>query len=271
MSAPRPGGVVVPLVTPLGADGTVDAGDVDRLVGSVAAHVQGLMPCLSTGEGWLLDERQWCDMLDATLAARRGLPVMVGVQTADPEVLLRRAGLAAERGVDAVVAAPQGTGTDSDRVVAHFRRLREVGDVPLFLYNETALSAALMSAATVARVVAECAPVVGIKDSGGDPDRTRELQELLGGLPVFQGWENLLTAVPTDGFIGPLANLEPELCAAVLRTGSRAGQEEVDRISSQHGIFDDEWYRPVKNELVRRGVIGGAHTVAGTARAEVGS
>lgn len=51
-------GVVVPLVTPLGEGGAVVEEDVRRLVESVGDEATGLMPALSSGEGWRLSAEQ---------------------------------------------------------------------------------------------------------------------------------------------------------------------------------------------------------------------
>src|SRR5205807_47731 len=78
MTAPFEG-VVVPLVTPLDANGDVSAAGVERLVGSVRDHAAALMPALSSGEGWRLSEDQWRAMVSRTVAAARGLPVFAGL------------------------------------------------------------------------------------------------------------------------------------------------------------------------------------------------
>ncbi|GGT02356.1 dihydrodipicolinate synthase family protein [Streptomyces cinerochromogenes] len=249
-------GVVVPLVTPLDRQGRVRADDVARLVDSVRAGVTALMPTLSSGEGWLLTEAQWRDMVAATVHCADGLPVIAGVQLPDTAAVVARTRLAAELGADAVaVTTPFGAGVGQEDIVTHYERVLGAGS-PVLVYNEEALSGNRIEAGTLARVC-RLPGVIGVKESSGDPAFTRQLVAAGLGVPVFEGWENLLLQVPgVAGFIGPLANLEPALCAALLRHPTPELQAEVDTACETYGILRDDWYLHVKRALVARGVIG---------------
>jgi 4-hydroxy-tetrahydrodipicolinate synthase len=81
-------------------------------------------------------------------------------------------------------------------------------------------------------------------------------------VPVFQGWEHQIADVPgVQGFVGPLANLEPGTCEEAVTSFSRVSQERVDELSERYDLLADDWYLHVKTELVRRGVIGTALAV----------
>jgi 4-hydroxy-tetrahydrodipicolinate synthase len=256
------GGVIVPLVTPLDAAGEVAVADVARLIGSVRDHVTALMPTLSSGEGWLLTERQWTAMVAATVRHAAGLPVIAGVQLPDTEAVVRRVRAAAGLGADAVaVTTPFRAGVSQKRIVEHFRTVLATG-VPVLLYNEVALSGNHVERDTLLQL-ARLPGVIGIKESSGDPAFTRDLVAAEPGVPVFEGWENLLSqAGGVHGFIGPLANLEPALCADLLREPVAHRQHAVDAACDAYGILRDDWYRWVKHELVARGIIGTAITAA---------
>ena len=77
---PMYGGVMVPLVTPLCGDGSVCPASVERLVASVRPAATGLIPALSSGEGWQLDVAQWRDMVTLTRRFAGGLPVLAGIE-----------------------------------------------------------------------------------------------------------------------------------------------------------------------------------------------
>ena len=259
-------GVVVPLVTPLDRQGRVRGDDVARLIDSVRAEVTALTPTLSSGEGWLLTEAQWRDMVTATVRCADGLPVIAGVQLPGTGAVVARTRLAAELGADAVaVTTPFGAGVGQEDIVTHYEQVLDAGS-PVLVYNEEALSGNRIEAGTLARIC-RLPGVIGLKESSGDPEFTRRLVAAGLEVPVFEGWENLLSQVPgVAGFIGPLANLEPALCTALLRHPTPTLQAEVDKACETYGILRDDWYLHVKRALVARGVIG-TDTTAESARA----
>ncbi|GAA2264766.1 dihydrodipicolinate synthase family protein [Kitasatospora cystarginea] len=265
----RYSGVIAPLVTPLDLSGRVPADDVARLIDSIRTEVTALMPTLSSGEGWLLTERQWRDMVDATVRHAGGLPVIAGVQLPDTKAVVARIRLASELGVDAVaVTTPFGAGIDQDGIVGHYRHVLATG-VPVLLYNEEAVSGNRIEADTLARIC-RLPGVIGIKESSGEAEFTRQLVASNLGVPVFEGWENLLSQVPgVHGFIGPLANLEPALCKALWQRPGPELQAQVDAACEKYGILCDDWYLRVKRELVARGVIGTDATAGGSGAAAV--
>ncbi|MEW1904929.1 MULTISPECIES: dihydrodipicolinate synthase family protein [unclassified Streptomyces] len=254
-------GTIVPLITPLDEHGTVDEQSVARLLDHVRSEVTGLMPALTSGEGWKLDARQWRDVVAYTVRHAGGLPVLAGIQLPDTASVIDRARTAVELGVDAVVVTtPFGADVTQDAIVDHYRAIRAALDVPIFLYNEEALSGNRIEFDTLLRIC-EIPGIVGIKESSGDAAFTRKTTESGTGVPVFEGWENLLADVRgVDGFIGPLANLEPALCNAMLVDPSPERQAELNAVCERYGIFRDDWYRWVKKELHRRGVISSTTT-----------
>jgi 4-hydroxy-tetrahydrodipicolinate synthase len=255
-------GTIVPLVTPLDADGVVERSGVERLVDYVRPAVTGLMPALSSGEGERLTDRQWHDMVEATVACARGLPVLAGILRPRTEQVVELARHARTLGADAVVvSAPFGAGVGQEEIYSHYATVREAVDIPLFVYNEAAKSGNDIELDTLLRIF-RLPGVVGIKESSGDPALTRRIVEADHRVPVFEGWENLLLeATGVAGFIGPLANLEPAVCTAMLTAPSPGRQHEIDVLSKRFGIFEDDWYRHVKAELHARGVIDSAATV----------
>ncbi|MFB7408856.1 dihydrodipicolinate synthase family protein [Streptomyces sp. NPDC056202] len=250
-------GTVVPLITPFDEHGVVDEQSVVRLLDHIRAEVSGFMPALTSGEGWKLDARQWQDVVTYTVRHAGGLPVLAGIQLPDTDAVIDRARTAAAIGADAVVVTtPFGAEVTQDDIVEHYKAIRAALDIPIFLYNEEALSGNRIEFDTLIRICKEIPGIVGIKESSGDAAFTRNMAEAGTGIPVFEGWENLLVdARGIDGFIGPLANLEPSLCNAMLVDPTPDRQAEINTVCERYGVFKDDWYRWVKKELHVRGVI----------------
>jgi 4-hydroxy-tetrahydrodipicolinate synthase len=256
-------GVVVPLVTPVGEDGEIDERGLAALIEYVRPDVAAIMPALSSGEGWKLDERRWHELARLSRLHSGDLPVLLGIQVPDTEEVIRRAKAAQALGVDAiVVTTPFDPDLGQQQILEHYQAIRAAVELPLFLYNEQALSGNRIELETLLRICA-LGNIAGIKESSGSAEFTRALLAADLGIPVFEGWENQLLQVPgVAGFIGPLANLEAGLCGRMLVDPTPALQDEINQTCERYGLFADEWYRGVKKELVARGVIGTDRVVA---------
>jgi 4-hydroxy-tetrahydrodipicolinate synthase len=250
-------GVIVPLVTPVTPGGDVCTASVERLIESVRPSVTGLIPALSSGEGWRLTLGQWRDMVQATLRFAGGLPVLAGIELPTTRVTIERARLARQLGVAAVVVpAPFGRDVPAEQIRAHYHAIWQEAGLPLFLYNEPKLTGTLLEVQLLVELCRSGA-VVGVKDSSGSAELTRALVEARTGVPVFQGWEHLCRATTpgVDGYILPLANLEPALCRAMLEAPSDVLQAEIDHCCATHDLLGEQWYRGLKRELQHRGVL----------------
>ncbi|MFJ9173199.1 dihydrodipicolinate synthase family protein [Streptomyces sp. NPDC102360] len=250
-------GVVVPLVTPVDENGKVDEDSVARLLESLHGNVAGFMPALSSGEGWKLSLAQWMDMVRYTVRYARGLPVLAGAELGYAPLIAGRSELAASLGADAVVVPPPFGNTEDAGLgfVDHVRAIERDADLPIFLYCENAVSDWTLDADALAGACA-LPSVVGVKESSNDEEFTREALDRGIEVPVFQGWEHLLTKVPgTAGFIGSLANLEPGACREALADPTPERQRTVDDLSERYRLDADDWYAHLKKELAARGVI----------------
>ena len=250
------------MVTPLLRTGEVCRADVIRQIEAVRG-IDGVMPALSTGEGWLLNERQWISMVEYTQQNAGGVPVFAGVELPTTAAVIQRARLAADLGVDGiVVTSPFGETVTQREMREHYEAIINTVGIDLFVYNESVLSHNQTELETLLGIL-ELPHVVGLKESSGSAELARLLRAAGPGIPIFAGWENLLYASsPVDGFVGPLVLLEPDLCRAMVDAPSPALQHAIDVAAQKYSLFDDRWYRFVKLELRRRGVIDSDAIVA---------
>ncbi|MGW6390376.1 dihydrodipicolinate synthase family protein [Streptomyces sp. NPDC055103] len=249
-------GVIAALVTPLSETGEVSEDGVARLLDTLRPHVDALLPNLSTGEGRWLTDRQWEDMLGATVKHAGELPVLAGVLRPTTEQVLERARVAADLGAHALVATgPYGTGVTQGEIYRHFADLAEHGGLPVVVYHGTEVAGSCADFDTLLRIC-EIPSVVGVKDSSGSSAFTRRLVEARPGARVLAGLEHLLLeSGPVDGYVVALANVEPALCADLF-AGRLANAEEVlADACARYGLEKDDWYRWVKTALYRSGVL----------------
>lgn len=257
-------GVIVPLVTPVDGTGTVSEADVARLCGRLGG-VAGLLPVLSTGEGWALDENQWRDMVAHTVRYAAGLPVFAGILRPTTAEVGHRVVAAAGLGVRAVVVStPFGPTVSQERMRLHYTEIAELAarsGVELVVYNESAVSGNTMALPTLLAVCG-LPGVVAVKESSGAVALTRRLVAAAPRVPVWQGFEHLVGACDgIDGAVLALANLEPELCVAATRTPTPDLVAALSSACAEYGLFESDWYRAVKARLRELGVITNAGLV----------
>jgi dihydrodipicolinate synthase/N-acetylneuraminate lyase len=187
---PKFHGVIPPIITPMDDQGRIQEDTFGKLVDWYAeAGCHGLWVCGGTGEGVSLtrDERiRMVELTNECVAGRMQIIFHVGAITTDDA-------LAAARGcqdlnVDAICSVPPFFfGKSDDEVVAYYRRLAEVTDRPLFLYNLPGAAGVELRLELIEKIVAQVPTVMGIKQSAGVVDFVFELRRALPQLTVLIG------------------------------------------------------------------------------------
>ena len=248
-------GIIPPLITPLNKEGNVCEKSVGDLIESVRAYSTALMPTLSSGEGWKLNNIQFTDMIKFTLKFSQGLPVLVGIEFKTTDEVIEKAKLAKKLGADAIVATTPFGKCSQEEIYQHFRRIKNQVDAPIFIYNEHSISGNQIDYKNIVKIC-KLGNIVGIKEASGSVEFTQRLLNSDLGVPIFQGWEHLcFKSKGADGYILPLVNLEPKLCLEMLENPSKEKQNEIDAACKKYNISGDDWYVWLKKELHKRGII----------------
>ncbi len=219
-------GLIVPLLTPLSADGeSLDIPTLETLANFlIRSGVQGLNTCGTTGEFGLLKhtERQRVTEVVVKLAAGR-VPVLAhtgAITTAETVALTRHA---RRCGADAVsVVTPYYYPLTDQALVDHYVAVSSaVPDFPVFLYNIPQKAGNNLSPAVVAEITRRCPNVVGIKDSSGNLGLLAEdRREVKRRFYTLVGADHLILAAMAngaDGSISGYANVFPELFVALFK------------------------------------------------------
>ena len=212
-------GLVVPLVTPLAADGeSVDVGSLAALVEFLIGRgVHSLMTCGTTGEGVLLTYEERQRIVEAAVRAAAGrAPVLAqtgAATTADTIALTRHAQAC---GADAAtVVTPYYFRLSDAALIAHYASVAEsVPGFPIFLYNIPQNTGNNLTPAVVAEIARRCPNVAGIKDSSGNLAQLAEYRsEVPRRFYTLVGSDRLILAAlagGADGAVAGNANAVPE-------------------------------------------------------------
>lgn len=235
-------GIFTPLITPINPDETPDLSAAKRLVRfQLDGGVHGLWVLGTTGEFAAFDQVERAGVAEAVLDAAAGqVPVVVNISDASTRLAVRHARHAVASGADAVAATPPYYYPHAqDEVLAHYRRIRDAVDLPLFIYNIPQTVRVRVELST-AQTLAEEGTAAGIKDSQNDLEWFRQLALFVRrrGLPfsLFAGTRYLIDAALLaggDGAIPSLANAFPDLCVAVYEAVRRADFPTAARLEAR--------------------------------------
>jgi 4-hydroxy-tetrahydrodipicolinate synthase len=215
-------GVGVALVTLFDAAGELDAEATARHAGHLVERgVRAVLVAGSTGEAAALDADERSRLLVAVRGAVDGrVPVLAGTGAPSARQAVALSRRAADDGADALLALSP-PATDDPR--PYYDAIATAVDAPLLAYHYPGRSAPGISVDLVCEL-----PVVGIKDSTGDPVRLAiEIDQTRSG--VYTGSAALAlqaAAMGATGAILALANVDPEGCTRAWE-GDGACQREL--------------------------------------------
>ena len=230
-------GVIVPILTPLNADETVDTQSLRRLVNYLLDNgVHGIWASGTTGEFASLPDKQRLISIEAVIDEVAGrVPVIGNVSGGSTQLSIELALAVVESGLDGIaVTPPYYFPHAQDELLDHYRYIRDRVPLPLWVYNIPQTVKTAVAPSTVAKLATEGA-VVGIKDSSGAGELLAELNILCDQddlrLLRFLGTLYRVTtarAVGADGVIPGIANLVPKIATAGWEAGE-AGDVETAR------------------------------------------
>lgn len=239
-------GVVVPMVTPVTANGGLDEPALDRLVDSLlAGPVDGIFVMGTTGEGSAIPRTYRLAVVQKTIARVNGRArVFAGIGDAHPqEIVAGNDYLRA--GVDAVVARPP-MGISPGDMLIWYQTLLDGLHGPMLLYNMPTTTKVSIPIGVIEKLFGH-PRLAGIKDSENNPERLEELLKRFGGrkdFSVFVGVGALMEKglkLGADGIVPSVGNLIPEvchqLCAAAQKTDWAAAAIHFNRMNAVAALY----------------------------------
>ncbi|WP_435194869.1 dihydrodipicolinate synthase family protein [Natronomonas sp. EA1] len=221
--APQPGaadplglhGVVPPTVTAFHEDESLDTEATAAHARFVVDHgATGVFPLGTNGEFPLVtgDERR--AVVECVVdEVGEEVPVIAGVGAPSTRETVAHAEDAAAVGADGVVVVtPYYYPLDGDAAVAHYERVIEAVDVPVYVYHIPSKTGNALSLDTVDRLAE--AGVAGIKDSSKDVPWLGQAIDAHPELTFLAGSDSLLypgLQVGCTGMVSAVANVFPEL------------------------------------------------------------
>lgn len=207
-------GCLTALITPF-RDGAVDHAALAELVeAQIAAGVDGLVPCGSTGESATLTHDEHVEVIRTVVkAARRRVPVIAGTGSNSTIEAVRLTRGAEECGADgALLISPYYNRPTQAGIVAHYEAVAKASRLPLIVYNIPARTGSNILPETLARL-ARVPNVVGVKEACGSLGQIIDVITSCGpDFDVYSGDDNLTLPIMAAGGCGVISvssNLVP--------------------------------------------------------------
>jgi len=201
----RFGRVLTAMITPFGADGSLDLDGAQKLARWLVGPGgnDGLVIAGTTGESPTLSQDEQIDLIAAVVDAVDA-PVIAGAgsnNTASAIENTRRATAAGAAGLLHVAGyynKPSQAG-----LFEHFRVCAEATDLPILLYDIPGRTGRKIATETIVDLIESVPNIIGVKDAAGNPAETSRLLSIAPeGTQVYSGDDGLTLPLLSVGAVG---------------------------------------------------------------------
>jgi 4-hydroxy-tetrahydrodipicolinate synthase len=232
-------GIVIPAITPLNADRTLDTKAVEKLLPLFPhSFILG-----TTGEAPSLSHHLKKQYIQ--LAARirtTGQQLYVGISSNCFADSVEYAHIAAEAGADLVVAnLPSYYQLNETQIFQYFQTLADAVPLPLIIYNIPSTTHHSIPVSIIDNL-SRHPNIAGIKDSERNEERLKQSLKLWSGRADFShflGWaakSGEALSNGSDGLVPSTGNLDPDLYVDLAKAAAAGDNAEVTRLQK---ISDD--------------------------------
>lgn len=233
-------GIIPPMITPLKKVDALDIEGLERLVEHIlAGGVSGLFILGTTGEFSSISYKLRYELVErvCSLVGSR-VPVLVGITDTAIDESVRLAEFAAEKGADAVVAAPPFYyASGQPELIEYYSNLNRRMPLPMYLYNMPVHTKVMIEPSTV-KALASQQNIRGLKDSSANAVYFRSVQHAVKDLPdfeLFMGPEEITAEavlLGANGGVNGGANMFPKLYVDMYKAAAAHNLTEVIKYQS---------------------------------------
>ena len=255
-------GAAVATVTPFKPGGGIDTGHIySHMQLLMKGGVQGVVPVGTNGEFPSMTTAEKKQVFAAAAGAKGNMFMIAGVGSCNLAEAVELADFAAGVGADAVLAVPPFYYKDVDEsgIVDYYLRLLDRIELPLFLYNIPQFTG-LEITDRIINELKDHPGLAGLKDSAGEPERTRRLVDAYPDLKIFGGSDTRVgqaLSVGAAGVISGVGNIFPELLRDVWEASliDEGLDEAAQRVRDLRLIIKSfPWIAATKHCLTLRGL-----------------
>ncbi|MQB01237.1 MAG: 4-hydroxy-tetrahydrodipicolinate synthase [Actinobacteria bacterium] len=205
----RFGEVITAMLTPFGADGSLDVEGAKKLARHLVDHgSEGLVLCGTTGESPTLSHEEKLSLLDAVRGEVGGRAnLIMGTGTYDTAETVEFTKEVCDVGVDAcLVVTPYYSKPPQNGLLAHFRTIADAASAPVLIYDIPGRTGRRVERPTMVELAGH-GNIVAVKEAVGDAAETSALRSDLDEaghheFEIYSGDDPLLLPHLAAGAVG---------------------------------------------------------------------
>ena len=227
-----PRGIIIPVVTPVDAEGHFKEAEYRRLLQYFVDNgIQGVFPFGTSGEFYAFDNGFYRHVLEVTVDAVKGsgsrrersnpMDIYAGANHITPKGAIELAKIAEECKVDALsVLTPMFVSQTQKEVETYYRTVADATSLPIVIYNNKPKTNVTVTPETIAKL-AHVENIIAVKDSTGDMTNSEEYIRLTRDNPEFcvlMGRDTLIYAALHYGAAGAITscgNIAPRIAVDI--------------------------------------------------------
>jgi len=228
------------LVTPFRQDSSLDEATLRKLVRrQIAAGINFLVPCGTTGESPTLTRAEHLRVVEITLEEAKGkVPVLAGAGGYNTQEVMELARELEHLGADGILSVtPYYNKPTQDGLYQHFRAIANSVRMPIVVYSVQGRTGVNVEPATLARL-AQIENIVGVKEASGNIGQMATiLNEVPAAFHVLSGDDAItipLAALGGRGVISVVSNQIPGEMTQLAQACLKGDFETARRIQARY-------------------------------------
>lgn len=255
-------GVIVPLLTPMNDDETINEKELRNQVNrQIESGIHALFPLGTNGEAYILSREEKEQVLKIVVDEAKGrVPVYGGTGCISTKETIELSLKAKEIGVDVLsIITPSFAAASQDELYEYYKEVAKAVDLPIVLYNIPARTGNALAPATVEKL-SKIPNIVGVKDSSGNFDNMLQYIEKTRyrkDFAVLSGNDSLILwclLAGGRGGIAGCANVFPSTMASIYDTFIAGNLDKAREIQDSIRSFRDCFKFGNPNTIVKTAV-----------------
>ncbi len=230
-------GTYTALVTPFKDDQSIDWDAFERLVeGQIAAGVQGIVPCGTTGESPTLSDEERTLIVKICVEEARGkVPVLAGAGGYDTREVIHAARQMERAGANGLLSVtPYYNKPTPDGLVQHYKAIAESTSLPIVLYNVPGRTGCNIDVATLTRLAA-IPNIIGVKEASGNMQQACEyVRAVPPDFIVLSGEDAITIPMMSIGARGVICVVSNEVPGEIAKMVGAAERGDVAAARAMH-------------------------------------
>ena len=254
-------GIIVPIVTPMHSDESINVEELERQVDRMIENGVDAIFCFGTnGEGYILNKEDKKLVLETVINKTAGrVPVYAGTGCISTKETIEQSLMAKELGADVLsIITPSFAKASQHELYEHYKAVAEAVDMPIVLYNIPARTGNALEPETVKKL-AEIDNIVGAKDSSGNWDNLKAYIDLTRDMDfaVLSGNDSLILSSLKEGGKGGIAgcaNVYPQTLSGIYDSFVAGELEKAQQLQDSIAPFRAVFKYGNPNTVVKKAV-----------------